>query len=639
MAKRIRPSTACQKTHMRNRRPTNETLLITLVVVAVICGLLDAGWVYSVAAGSTALPDPTLASFFPLAVRIVLLALLFIAGGMLWQIQRANRQLRQALDKHEKAQDQSARQNRAKLKALGAKIRMEVKARRRLEAAVRESEEKYRLLVENANEAIFILQDDQIKFTNPKAEEILNRLAIQPSGAALAKCIHPNERDRVIEWYQRRLEGRELPYSLMFRLEGEHGASIWVELNSILIKLNGEAATLNFIRDVTLQKKLEEQFYQSQKMESIGTLAGGIAHDFNNLLMGIQGNVSVMNLETEAGGPLQESLRSIERCVQSGSQLTNQLLAFARGGKYIVTPCNLNSIVNKACEIFGRTKREVDIHRVFAKDIWSVEVDSGQIEQVLMNLFVNAWQAMPDGGDLFVEVENVELDEHYTRIKPYNIRPGRFVKLSVTDTGVGMDAETRKRIFEPFFSTKEKGMGTGLGLASAYGIIKNHGGFINCYSEIGHGTTFNIYFPESEKAIVDEERREDELVTGVPGGSETVLFIDDEDEILAVGRKILAGLGYQVITARDGKTSLEIYAEKSDQIDLVVLDYVMPGMGGREVFEALLQIDPDVRVLLSSGYSSNNQVAHMLDRGCRGFIQKPYDAVRMARKMREILDA
>ncbi|MGD9096481.1 MAG: ATP-binding protein [Desulfobacterales bacterium] len=579
-------------------------------------------------------------SAFTLVLRAFLLLLLVLLGVLSIRSLRVRRQMERDMAADKRSFERIARQSKSRVKTLGTKIRQEVKARRRMEAAVRESEEKYRLLVENANEAIFILQDDQIKFTNPKAEEILNRLSIQASGAALAKCIHPNERDRVIEWYQRRLEGKELPYSLMFRLEGAHSASIWVELNSILIKLNGEAATLNFIRDVTLQKKLEEQFYQSQKMESIGTLAGGIAHDFNNLLMGIQGNVSVMNLETEGGGPLQESLQSIERCVQSGSQLTNQLLAFARGGKYIVKPCNLNSIVNKASEIFGRTKREVNIHRVFARDVWSVEVDSGQIEQVLMNLFVNAWQAMPDGGDLFIEVENIELDEHYTRIKPYNIRSGRYVKLSVTDTGVGMDAETRKRIFEPFFSTKEKGMGTGLGLASAYGIIKNHGGFINCYSEIGHGTTFNIYFPESDKAIVDEERRrDDELITGVPGGSETILFVDDEEEILAVGRKILAGLGYRVISAPDGKTSLEIYTDRGDQIDLVVLDYVMPGMGGREVFETLRQIDPDVRVLLSSGYSSNNQVAHMLKNGCKGFIQKPYDAVRMARKIREILDA
>ncbi|MDJ0720852.1 MAG: ATP-binding protein [Desulfobacterales bacterium] len=624
---------------MLNGRPSRETLLIAVVLAAVAFESLDTGFIYFLN-GSELSATSSSPSLYTSIARVISLVLLCIAVGLSWQVRHANRRLRQNLQSREEALENCLRQNTTRLQTLGAKIRREVKARRHMEATVRESEEKYRLLVENANEAIFILQDDQIKFTNPKAEEIFNRLAIQPSGAALAKCIHPNERDRVIEWYQRRLEGRELPYSLMFRLEGEHRASIWVELNSILIKLNGEAATLNFIRDVTLQKKLEEQFYQSQKMESIGTLAGGIAHDFNNLLMGIQGNVSVMNLEAEGGGPLQESLQSIERCVQSGSQLTNQLLAFARGGKYIVKPCNLNSIVNKASEIFGRTKREVNIHRVFARDIWSVEVDSGQIEQVLMNLFVNAWQAMPDGGDLFIEIENVELDDHYTRIKPYNIRPGRYVKLSVTDTGVGMDTETRKRIFEPFFSTKEKGMGTGLGLASAYGIVKNHGGFINCYSEVGHGTTFNIYFPESEKAIVDEERgRDDELVTGVPGGGETILFIDDEDEILAVGRKILGSLGYRVITAPDGKTSLEIYTDRGDEIDLVVLDYVMPGMGGREVFETLLRIDPDVRVLLSSGYSSNNQVAHMLENGCKGFIQKPYDAVRMARKIREILDA
>ncbi|MDJ0885383.1 MAG: response regulator [Desulfobacterales bacterium] len=622
------------------KRPTQNTLLLVVACATIGCVLLDSGLHYYLSVGRTLVPERANLVLLSTLLQAVLLVLLLMMGVLGIQAVRARHRLQKRLTDHERSFEEAARQYASQLKDREAQIHQEVRERRRMEAAVRESEEKYRLLVENANEAIFILQDDQIKFTNPKAEEILNRLSIYPSGAELAKCIHPSERDRVIEWYQRRLEGKELPYSLMFRLEGDHNTSIWVELNSILIKLNGESATLNFIRDVTLQKKLEEQFYQSQKMESIGTLAGGIAHDFNNLLMGIQGNISVMNLEVEAEGTLSESLQSIERCVQSGSQLTNQLLAFARGGKYIVKPSNLNHIVNKSSDIFGRTKREINIHRVFAKDVWPVEVDSGQVEQVLMNLYVNAWQAMPDGGDLFIEVENVELDEHYARIKPYNIRPGRYVKLSVTDTGMGMDAETRKRIFEPFFSTKEKGMGTGLGLASAYGIIKNHGGFINCYSEIDHGTTFNIYFPESDKAIADEDDGTGgELVTGVPGGSETILFVDDEEEILAVGRKILAGLGYQVLTARDGKTSLDIYAEQSDQIDMVVLDYVMPGMGGREVFEALRRIDPDVRVLLSSGYSSNNQVAHMLDQGCMGFIQKPYDAVRMARKMREILDA
>ncbi|MBL0715032.1 MAG: response regulator [Desulfosarcina sp.] len=613
---------------------------MAVAMAAVACGLIDSALYLYTAAATTLSPDGAGISIFMIALRLVLVGLLLFLGYLSFHTVSARRQLEQALAEYKSSFEEVARQSTSKLQDVEEKLCQEENERRRLEAAVRESEEKYRLLVENANEAIFILQDDQIKFTNPKAEEILNRLSIYPTGANLAKCIHPHERDKVIEWYQRRLEGNELPYSLMFRLEGANGTTIWVELNSILIKLNGETATLNFIRDVTLQKKLEEQFYQSQKMESIGTLAGGIAHDFNNLLMGIQGNVSVINLEIDAGSSLHESLQSIARCVQSGSQLTNQLLAFARGGKYIVKPSNLNTIVDKTSDIFNRTKREINMHRVFAKDIWPVEVDPGQIEQVLMNLYVNAWQAMPGRGDLFIEVENVELDEHYVRIKPYNVRPGRYVKLSVTDTGVGMDAGIRKRIFEPFFSTKEKGMGTGLGLASAYGIIKNHGGFINCYSELGQGTTFNVYFPASDKEIVDDESgRDGQLMTGVPGGTETILFVDDEEEILAVGRKILAGLGYQVLTAPNGKASLDIYTAQGGQIDLVVLDYIMPGMGGREVFEALRQLDPDVRVLLSSGYSSNNQVAHMLDQGCKGFIQKPYDTVRMARKMREILDA
>ncbi|MDJ0667468.1 MAG: response regulator [Desulfobacterales bacterium] len=623
---------------MQIKPPDKDKRLLVVAMLSVVCGLVVAGLDLYIASWRS-LPESSSLVWLSALVKVTLIALVLLLGYLSLQAVLSRRQLSQLLAETKHAFEEVVRQSTSQRDDFNQQLGQEVTERRRMETALRESEEKYRLLVENANEAIFILQDDQIKFTNPKAEEILNRLTIYPTGVNLAKCIHPHERDKVIEWYQRRLEGKELPYSLMFRLEGENSTSIWVELNSILIKLNGEAATLNFIRDVTLQKKLEEQFYQSQKMESIGTLAGGIAHDFNNLLMGIQGNVSVMNLEIEDGNPLHESLQSIARCVQSGSQLTNQLLAFARGGKYIVKPSDLNAIVKKSSDIFGRTKREINIHRVFALDVWPVEVDSGQIEQVLMNLFVNAWQAMPDGGDLFIAVANVELDEHYARVKSYNVRPGRYVKLSVTDSGVGMDAETRKRIFEPFFSTKEKGMGTGLGLASAYGIIKNHGGFINCYSELGQGTTFNIYFPESYQGIVDDApETDDDLTTGVPRGTETILFVDDDEENLTVGRKILAGLGYQVYIARDGKTSLEIYTAMGEQIDMVVLDYVMPGIGGREVFEALRRLDPDVRVLLSSGYSSNNQVAHMLDQGCKGFIQKPYDAGRMARKIREILD-
>ena len=577
---------------------------------------------------------------YNIAVRMIVLCLFVLFGSHAQYTINARKKAEQELIDYKNSLEEAVRQGTCKLQEMNEQMRQEITERKRMESAVRESEEKYRLLVENANEAIFILQDEQVKFTNPKADEIITRLSLDPAQGDLARLIHPQEREKVIEWYQRRLQGLELPYSFMFRLEGDKAVSIWVELNSILIKLNGKPATLNFMRDVTLQKKLEEQFYQSQKMESIGTLAGGIAHDFNNLLMGIQGNVSVMNLEVEAADPLQESIQSIARCVKSGSQLTNQLLAFARGGKYIVTPSNLNTIVHKTSEIFERTKKEIDLHPVFAKDIWPVEVDPSQIEQVLMNLYVNAWQAMPEGGDLYIELENVRLDEHYARIKPFNIRPGRFVKLSVTDTGVGMTAETQKRIFEPFFSTKEKGMGTGLGLASAYGIIKNHNGFINCYSEIGHGTTFNVYFPKCDETYPPEEGiAEGDLVEGVPGGDETILFVDDDEEIISVGRKILASLGYTVLVADGGQAAVDLFSDQQDRIDLVILDYVMPGMGGREVFEALKQIQPDVNVLLSSGYSSTDQVAALIERGCRGFIQKPYDTVKMSRTIRTILDA
>jgi two-component system cell cycle sensor histidine kinase/response regulator CckA len=577
---------------------------------------------------------------YNIAIRLIVLCLFILFGSHAQYTINARKKAEQELIDYKNSLEEAVRQGTCKLQEMNEQMRQEIAERKRMEDAVRESEEKYRLLVENANEAIFILQDDQLKFTNPKAEEIITRLSLDPKQKDLTRLIHPQEREKVIEWYQRRLRGMELPYSFMFRLEGDRAVSIWVELNSILIKLNGQPATLNFMRDVTLQKKLEEQFYQSQKMESIGTLAGGIAHDFNNLLMGIQGNISVMQLEVNSTDPLQESIQSIARCVKSGSQLTNQLLAFARGGKYVVTPSNLNTIVNKTVEIFGRTKKEIDLHPVFAKDIWPVEVDPGQIEQVLMNLYVNAWQAMPEGGDLYIELENVQLDEHYARIKPFNVRPGRFVKLSVTDTGVGMSPETRKRIFEPFFSTKEKGMGTGLGLASAYGIIKNHNGFINCYSELGHGTTFNVYFPVCEDQYPPEDGvTEDELVQGVPGGDETILFVDDDEEIITVGRKILASLGYTVLVASGGQAAVDLFLERSNDVDLVILDYVMPGMGGREVFDALKHIQPDVKVLLSSGYSSTDQVAALIARGCKGFIQKPYDTVKMSRIIRTILDA
>jgi two-component system cell cycle sensor histidine kinase/response regulator CckA len=380
------------------------------------------------------------------------------------------------------------------------------------------------------------------------------------------------------------------------------------------------------------KRRLEAQLQQAQKLESIGTLAGGIAHDFNNLLMGIQGNASLMLLEVESGHHHYSKLKNIEKYVTNGAELTRQLLGFAKGGKYEVKSTDLNELIKKNSEMFGRTKKEITIHGTYQDRLWSVEVDQGQIDQVLLNLFVNAWQAMPGGGDLYIETENVILDENY--VKPYNVAPGNYVKLSVTDTGVGIDKATQKRIFDPFFTTKEMGRGTGLGLASAYGIITNHDGIINLSSTKGTGTTFNIFLP----AIGGKPSTESKSFEDILPGTETILLVDDEDMILDVGKELLERLGYRVLLARSGEEALDLYREKQNGIDVVILDMIMPEMGGGKTFDSLKKIRNDIKVLLSSGYSMHGEAQDIIERGCNGFIQKPFNIGDLSHKLRTVLE-
>ena len=381
------------------------------------------------------------------------------------------------------------------------------------------------------------------------------------------------------------------------------GEIVWIEASVVLVTWEGSPAALTFLRDITVQKKLEEQLFHAQKMEAIGTLAGGVAHDFNNLLMGILGYTSLMLMKTDKNHPFYENLKIIERQVESGADLTRRLLGFARGGKYDVRPVNVNDLIIKTSEIFSRTKKEITIHRKLQEDLYTIEADTGQIEQVLLNLYVNAWQAMPSGGELYLESGNTIFHEQENR--PFNAKPGQYVKISVTDTGVGMDSETQKRIFEPFFSTKGVGKGTGLGLASAYGIIRNHGGIINVYSEKGHGTTFTIYLPASVKEAVETKPAEEKLLTG----EETILVVDDEQVNVELMKELLEKLGYKILTAQSGKKAIELYRKHFKDIKLVILDMIMPEMNGRETLVKLMEIDNKVRVLLSSGYSINGEAA------------------------------
>ncbi len=380
------------------------------------------------------------------------------------------------------------------------------------------------------------------------------------------------------------------------------------------------------------KKKLQSQLQQAQKMEAIGTLAGGIAHDFNNILMGIQGRISLALLNQNLDSSLSDHLENIEKYIKIAVDLTQQLLGFARVGKYEVRAIDINNLVATSAGMFGRTKKEIQIHQNLEDDLWNVEGAQQQLHQVLLNLYVNAWQAMTSGGDLYLKTNKIVLDEGYTQ--SLNIIPGPYVKITVSDTGVGMAPEVREKIFEPFFTTKAKGRGTGLGLASAYGIIKNHGGIIVVDSEVGVGSTFEIYLPSTTKEV----ERQASTETAAISGRERILLVDDEEIVLEVGSEMLKNLGYEVHCLSDGRAAIEYYSKTQSEIDLVILDMIMPGIDGSATFDGLKEVNPDVNVLLSSGYSIDGKANEILSKGCRGFIQKPFSLEALSKKIRSVLD-
>jgi len=499
-----------------------------------------------------------------------------------------------------------------------------ISERLKSEEALRQSEEKYRSILEGIDEGYFevdlagnftFFNDSMVKITGFPSKELMgtnNRgLTSQETAKKMFQVFN-----RV---YRTGRSARVLNYEIITK----DGSKKILEVSASLIR-NSDQKPIGFrglARDVTEnliaekeKDRMATQIRQAQKMEAIGTLAGGIAHDFNNLLMGFQGNLSLMLMEMSPGNPYYDYLTNMEDYVKRGSDLTRQILGFARGGKYEVRPTNINDLLEQSSQMFGRTKKEILIHKKFQRDPWPVEVDRGQIEQVLLNLFVNAWQAMPSGGDIFLETENVTLKEEGWD-KPYALKQGQYVKVAV-DT------------------TKEVSRGTGLGLASAYGIIKNHSGMIEVTSERGQGTTFTIYLPKSDKDYLEEKPAVEQAIKG----RETILLVDDEEMVADIGQKMLQKLGYRVILAESGRKAIKKFEKLHSRIDLVILDMIMPEMGGSETFDELKAIAPDIKVLLSSGYSLDGQASQIMKRGCNGFIQKPFSLKHFSQKVREILD-
>jgi PAS domain S-box-containing protein len=510
----------------------------------------------------------------------------------------------------------------------------DITERKQAETALRRAEENFRRSLDDSPLGVRIVSSDgETLYANRAILDIYGYGDIEELRATPAKTRYTGESYAEFQIRrQKRRQGDYTPAEYEIGVVGKDGEVRHLQVLRNEVLWNGERRFQVIYRDITRQKRLEAQLLQAQKMEAIGTLAGGLAHDFNNLLTGILGNASLAKIGLDPSNRIHERLEQIETIVESGANLTRQLLSCARGGRIEIRTGDLIEIIEKTADVFGRTRREVMIHKEIAKDLRLVEMDHGQMEQVFLNLLVNAWQAMPGGGDIYLSAVNADLTE--ADVRYHSLKPGRYVIVSVTDTGVGMDEKTRARIFEPFFTTREMGRGTGLGLAMVYGIVNRHGGFINVYSEPGRGTTFRIYLPASEKEALPEPSPAPAALRG----AETILIVDDERMNLNVCKDSLEYLGYRVYTAENGPEALALYSEKQGEINLVLLDMIMPGMSGGNTYDGLKEINPDIRVILCSGYSQEGDAQRIMDKGCNGFIQKPFTLTALSREIRKALE-
>lgn len=516
-------------------------------------------------------------------------------------------------------------------------LQREIAERRASEDALKQSEARFRQIYDYAPMMMISLDRDRaIRSVNAKWLNEMGYSREEVLGNKIDLVLTKGGRKAFVDAFEKWWNLEEI-HDASFQYVKKDGATIDVLVDSVTIDDPVWGPVIvSTIRDVTHELFLEKQLREAQKMEALGTLAGGVAHDFNNLLQIIFGYADLIMMRVDKQSPNYRGIRAIREAARRGSDLVKQVLTFSRRVETNPRPLDLNHEVKKASQLLARTiPKMINIEVALAEDLKTIYADPIQVEQIILNLAVNAKDAMPDGGTLTLETENVSLEEEYCRKCP-EVNPGDYVCLRVSDTGHGMAPEVLEHIFEPFFTTKKPGEGTGLGLSTVFGLVKMHAGHISCHSKRQTGTVFRIYFPAIEQRVPWDMETTSEMPAF---GTETVLLIDDEDMVRTWGKELLAHAGYTVLSASNGREGLELYRQRRSEISLVILDLIMPEMGGKQCLASLLQINSDLKAIVASGFPIDQKTKEFLEHHARGIIAKPFHAKELLRVVRLVLDA
>ncbi len=565
--------------------------------------------------------------------------LIFVLSIVSWLLSSSNFRRMQAEKALRKSRDNLELQVKLRtteLREANDQLKQKIEDNRRVEEALRESEEKYRLLVENAEDAIFIVQDEIVKFSNPKTKELTGYSAEELDKISFVNLIHPKDKEMVLKGHRKKSNGYDISGNYSIRIINKNNEKKWAELSAVSVTWEGEPATLNFMRDISQQKKLEDQLGQAQEMESIGTLAGGIAHDFNNILSAIIGYSELTKIQVKKGSKIDGYVDQVIIAGIRAKELVKQILEFSRMSEQNRKTIQLPVLLKDALKLLQATlPSTIEIHQKIDNKCGTILADPTQMHQIVLNLCTNAYHAMHEkGGILEVSLNAVEISIDDVFNNP-EMEPGSYLQLTVSDNGHGMDRTVVERIFEPYFTTKVQGEGTGMGLSVVHGIVKNHDGFIEVYSEPDKGTSFHIYLPRSETGSLASETAYTEPA---PRGSERLLYIDDEEPIVEMMKENLENLGYNVTASTSSTDSLLTFRSQPENFDLIITDMDMPNMTGLDLAKKLINIRPDIPIILCTGFNDMATEKKAKALGVQEFVTKPASKKKIADTIRKILD-